>query len=67
MASDGAPSSSLMVPVPVAVEITAFVAPLNSTSMVSLGSSVVSPLTETVIVWLVSPAAKVRVPSPGAV
>ena len=58
----GFASSSVMVPVPVAVPMVAFTAPLNSTATVSFGSSVVSPVSETVIVLLVSPAAKVRVP-----
>ena len=58
----GFASSSVIVPVPVAVPMVAFVAPLNSTATVSFGSLVVSPVTETVMVLPVSPAPKVRVP-----
>ena len=65
--SDGAASSSVIVPVPVAVPITAFVGPLNRTATVSFGSSVVSPRTDTVIVLLVSPAENVNVPEGSAV
>ena len=63
----GASSSSVIVPVPLAVPMLAFDAPLSVTSTVSSGSSVVSPVTETVIVSLVSPAVKVRVPEVSAV
>ena len=62
----GASSSSVIVPVPVAVEISAFAAPLRVTATVSFGSSRVSPVTDTVIVFRVSPAAKVRVPAVSA-
>ena len=58
----GFASSSVIVPVPVAVPMVALVALLNSTATVSFGSFVVSPVTETVMVSLVSPAPKVRVP-----
>ena len=67
MASVGAPSSSLIVPVPVPVEIAAFTALLSSTTTFSSGSSVASPVTDTARVRLVSPAAKVRVPAASAV
>ena len=63
----GASSSSVIVPVPLAVPIPAFPAPLNATTTVSSGSSVVSPVTDTVIVSLVSPAVKVSVPPVTAV
>ena len=58
----GGSSSSVIVPVPVAVEIAAPDASLRVTRMVSSTSSVVSPVTETSKVWLVVPAAKVSVP-----
>ena len=60
--SVGASSSSVIVPVPVAVEIVASVALLRVTTMVSLTSSIASPVTDTSKVWLVVPAAKVSVP-----
>ena len=63
----GAASSSVIVPVPDAVPIVAFTAPLSDTTTVSSGSSVVSPVTDTVIVLLVSPAAKVSVSALSAV
>ena len=67
MASVGAPSSSVILPVPVPVEIIAFVGWLNATTTVSSGSSVVSPVTDTVMLRLVSPAANVSVPAVNAV
>ena len=65
--SDGKASSSRIVPVPDAVEMLAFVGPLNCTTTVWCGSSVVSPRTCTVTVLLVSPAANVNVPEGSAV
>ena len=61
--SVGAPSSSMIVPVPVAVAIVAPVAPLRVTTTVSTDSSSVSPVTDTSKVRLVVPAAKVSVPA----
>ena len=60
----GGPSSSVMVPVPVArvEERTALAGLLRVTRTVSWNSSPPSPMTVTVIVLLVSPAAKVSVP-----
>ena len=65
--SVGAASSSVIVPVPVPVEMVAFVALLNATTTVSSDSSVVSPLTDTVTLRLVTPAANVSVPAGNAV
>ena len=59
--SDGAPSSSSIVPVPVAVPIVALVAFESSRTTVSSGSSRSSPVTVTATVALVSPGSKVRV------
>ena len=56
------PSSLTIVPVPVAAEIVAFAALPSVTTTVSFGSSSVSPVTDTLKVWLVVPAAKVRLP-----
>src|SRR4051812_4558767 len=56
------PSSLIIVPRPWLSAITALVASLKLTTKVSLISGVVSPLTGTVIVALVTPAVKVRVP-----
>ena len=67
MESDGPSSSSVIVPVPVPVPIVAFTALLNSTTTVSSDSSVVSPVTDTVIVSRVSPAVKISVPAVSAV
>ena len=50
------------VPVPVVADTVAFVAPLRVTKTVSFNSSVVSPVTATLKVWLVVPAVKVSVP-----
>ena len=58
----GAPSSSVIVPVPVAVPIVAFPALLSVATTVSSASSSVSPVTDTSKVWLVVPAANVSVP-----
>ncbi len=58
----GVSSSSLIVPVPVAVPSSALVAPLSVSFTVSSGSSSASPVTRTVTVLYVSPAAKVSVP-----
>ena len=63
----GGSSSSVIVPVPVAVPRVAFVGPLRVTATVSLSSSVASPVKATSKVWLVSPAAKVSVPAVMAV
>ena len=63
----GAASSSVIVPVPVPLPIVAPEALPSVTTTVSFGSSVVSPVTDTVIVSLVSPAAKVSVPEASAV
>ena len=60
-------SSSMIVPVPVAVPRAAFTAPLRLTTTVSFSSSSVSPVTDTATVLLVSPAAKVSVPATSAV
>ena len=59
---DGAASSSVMVRVPVASLLVALLALDNVKVTVSLASSVVSASTGTVKVWVVVPAAKVRVP-----
>ena len=59
---DGAASSSVMVRVPVASLMVALLALDNVRVAVSLASSVVSASTGTVKVWVVVPAAKVRVP-----
>ena len=67
METVGAPSSLVIVPVPVAVPSVAFVGSLNCTGIVSSASASVSPRTETVTVFVVSPAAKVSVPSASAV
>ena len=58
----GAASSSVIVPVPVPVEIVALVGLLSFTATVSFSSFRVSPLTVTTMLLLVSPAAKVKVP-----
>ena len=55
-------SSLTIVPVPVAVEIVAFAALLRVTMTVSSASSSVSPVTDTLKVWLVVPTGKVSVP-----
>ena len=61
----GVSSSSVIVPVAVAVPIPAPpVAPLSVSVSVSFGSSIASPVTFTVTVFEVSPAAKVSVPLP---
>ena len=52
----------MIVPVPLAVEIVAFVGPLRVTTTVSFDSSSASPVTDTSKVRLVVPAAKVSVP-----
>ncbi len=62
----GASSSSVIVPVPTAVPMLALVAPLSVSFTVSFGSSCVSPVTDTVIVLLVSFAANVSVPAASA-
>ena len=62
--SEGSPSSSVIVPVPVrddSVEVAPACAD-SSRDKVSSGSSVVSPLIGTETVLLVSPGSKVRVP-----
>ena len=63
----GVSSSSVIVPVPVAASSVAFTGLLSVTTTVSCGSSVVSPVTDTVRVWLVAPAVKVSVPAGSAV
>ena len=63
----GVASSSVIVPVPAAVPMVAATAPLSSRTTVSFGSSVVSPVTETLTVCREAPAAKVSVPSSSAV
>ena len=65
----GASSSSVIVPVPVpaVLDTVALVGLLSATTTVSFGSSVVSPVTETVTVLLVSPAANVSIPPLSAV
>ena len=63
----GAASSSVIVPVPDAVEMLVFVGLLRVTTTVSFGSSVVSPRTDTVTALLVSPAANVTRPALSAV
>ena len=55
--------SSVIVPTPVASVIVALVAPLRLTSKDSLPSKTVSWLMVTVMDFVVSPAAKVRVPA----
>ena len=67
--TEGAASSSVIVPVPVRslTGICAFTGPLSFTSSVSSGSSTPSPLTVTRTVLLVSPAANVSVPAGNAV
>src|SRR5438876_751139 len=57
----GGRSSSIIVPVPVAVVIVALVGFERLTVNVSFGSSRVSPFTWTVMVLVVSPALKIRV------
>ena len=71
----GASSSSVIVPstlselamTPLGDEISAFAAPLKVTSTVSSDSFTVSPVTDTLKVCLVVPAAKVSVPAVMAV
>ena len=63
----GGSSSSVIVPVPVAVEMVAPEAALSCTCTVSPGSSRVSPCTATVTVLVVSPAANDSVPEASAV
>ena len=65
--TEGASSSSRIVPVPPAVPIVAFAAFERVSTTVSSGSSSVSPLTETETVLPVSPGSKVRVPAVRAV
>ena len=60
-------SSSVMVPVPVAVARVALAGLLNVTAMVSFASSRASPVRATASVRPVVPAAKVRVPAVMAV
>ena len=62
IASVGARSSFVIVPVPVAVAIVALVGPDNVTVNVSFASYSVSPTTGTVIVPVVAPTAIVRIP-----
>jgi hypothetical protein len=69
--SEGSGSSSVIVPTPWSSAIVALDAPLRSRKKVSFASSSRSPLTSTVTVFVVSPAAKSSVPpaatkSPGA-
>ena len=60
--SDEEPSSLTMAPVPAAVRIAAPEALLKLTTTVSCGSTVVSPVTDTVMSWLVVPAVNISVP-----
>ena len=59
-------SSSRIVPVPVDGPSTALTGSARTTSTVSFGSSVPSPVTETLTLPLVSPAAMVRMPEDSA-
>ena len=65
----GAASSSVIVPTPVAAvdDRAALTGPLSVSFTVSFGSSCPSPITDTVIVFDVSPAANVSVPADTAV
>ena len=65
----GALSSSVIVPVPVPAvfDTAAFVGALRDTRIVSSDSFTVSPVTNTLKVWLVVPAAKVSAPAVMAV
>ena len=54
--------SSRIVPTPVSSEMIAFTAPLSTTKKLSLFSNTASSRIDTVIVWLVTPAAKFSVP-----
>ena len=65
----GAPSSSVIVPVPVPAELdtAALVGLLRATTTVSSGSSCASPVTDTSMVCVVSPGSKVSVPEDRAV
>ena len=65
--SIGAASSSVIVPVPLPVASVAFVGLLSFTATVSSDSSLVSPVTDTMRLRLVTPAAKVSVPAGTAV
>ena len=67
--SVGVASSSVIVPVPVpaVVETAAFTGSFSRTFTVSFASSKTSPVTDTLKVWLVVPAAKVSVPPAMAV
>jgi hypothetical protein len=58
----GAASLSMMVPMPVASEMAALLAPLNVTLKVSLPSNTVSLVIGTVMVCVVCPGVKVSVP-----
>ena len=62
--SVGVSSSSVIVPVPVpaVVETAAFTGSFSRTVTVSFASFRTSPVTDTLKVWLVVPAAKVSVP-----
>jgi hypothetical protein len=60
--SDGAPSSSVIVPSPDPSPIVALTALVRLTLNVSSASSSVSPLTSTVTVFVVSPVRKVSCP-----
>ena len=66
-ATVGVASSSVMVPVPVAVPSVALTGPLSFTTTVSFASSIASPVTETSTFARVTPAAKVRDPAARAV
>ena len=59
-------SSSRIVPTPSTVAEEAFFACANLITTVSSASSVVSPITDTAIVWLFSPEVNVSVPSGSA-
>ena len=67
MESAGSPSSSTIVPTPARIRRVARLGERRVTSTVSFPSSLVSPDTDTVIVFSVSPGAKVSVPGARAV
>jgi len=62
MEKEGVPSLSLIVPTPLGSSITAPMALLNLSKNVSLFSTSISARVEIVIVFVVSPDAKVKLP-----
>ena len=66
METVGVVSSSVIVPVPVEIARAAFSGFSSVTTTVSSGSLAKSPVTETVMLFVVSPAAKVRAPAASA-